>query len=286
MIEAYAFLAAFTVQVLVISVLIPAWFIRNIRARAARLPAERVAQLYPGVDVAHAREHFLSRYRVLTSGIAVLALLLLCWLFSKVGHADWDEGKAGLLATGYFIVALGLPTYLSVRFAVGFNKEHKAVQGKRTANLQRRGLFDFVSPVVVCLAVLSYFLYAAFMLYIEQHPFPGFAGPLINIGVVTLAYAANAFGLYITLYRGKKSPLETHAGRLHTIGLAVKGLVYSCIVMVVFLSLDFSLRLLELKSWGPFAVCIFYAILAILASLSYTAPPRRPEADDFQARPA
>ena len=33
MIEAYAFLAAFTVQILVMSVLIPAWFIRNVRVR-------------------------------------------------------------------------------------------------------------------------------------------------------------------------------------------------------------------------------------------------------------
>jgi hypothetical protein len=279
MIEAYAFLAAFAVQILVMSFLLPAWFIRNFRARVARVSAEHLAQLYPGVDVLHARERFLAQYRVLTTTIAAFGLLLLGWQFFDLWRADWSAGKAELLTMLYFFLAFMLPLLLYVRFAVTFNKEHKVAERKRTAILQRRGLFDFVSPFVVFLAVLSYFLYAAFVLYIEQHPFPGFAGSLINIGEVTLIYAANAFALYITLYRGKKSPLETNAGRLHTLGLAVKGIVYMSIVIVAFISLGFSLRLLDLRSWGPFAHSIFFAIGAILASMGFAAPMREPGAD-------
>ena len=44
MVEAYAFLAAFAVQILVMSVLLPMWFIRYLRAQTARFPAERLAQ--------------------------------------------------------------------------------------------------------------------------------------------------------------------------------------------------------------------------------------------------
>jgi len=277
MIEAYAFLAAFAVQILVMSVLLPAWFIRNFRARVARVPAERLAQLYPGVDVLHARERFLTQYRALTTTIAVLGLLLLAWLFTDLRGADWNAGKAELLAMVYFLLAFMLPLPLFARFVVRFNQEHKVAERKRTAILQRRGLLDFVSPFVVFLAVFSYFLYAGFVIYIEQHPFPGFAGSLVNIGGITLIYAANAFALYIILYRGKKSPLETHADRLHTIGLAAKGAVYMCIVVVVFNSLGFSLRLLDLRSWAPSAHSIFFAIGAILASLGFAAPLRKPE---------
>ena len=82
MIEAYAFLAAFTVQILTVSVLYPAWFIRYVRVQTTRLPAERLAQLYPGVVVGHAQERFLTQYRALTTGTAVLGVLLLGWLFS------------------------------------------------------------------------------------------------------------------------------------------------------------------------------------------------------------
>jgi hypothetical protein len=70
---------------------------------------------------------------------------------------------------------------------------------------------------------------------IQQHPFPEFAG-LITLVAVTLIYAVNAATVYWMLYGRKSNPFETHAGCLHTIGLAVKSSVYSCIVIVVYLS--------------------------------------------------
>ena len=81
----------------------------------------------------------------------------------------------------------------------------------------------------------------------------------------------------------EKNPLETHSSRLHTIGLTVKGIVYSCILMVVFMSLNFSLGLLDLKSWGPFALSLFFAICAPLTAVGFAAPLRKPEADGFDA---
>jgi len=268
MIEAYAFLAAFTVQILVLSVLIPAWCIGKLRVQLARLPAELLADTHPG---------FLTRYRALTLGLAVLGLLLLGWLFSDLRSADWNGGKAQIVAIGYFMAAFLLPLFLYGRLVVSIIKEQKSAEGKRTAILQRRGLFDFVSPFVVFLAVLAYFLFAAFTIYIEQHPFAGYAGALVNLGGITLVYAANAIALYVTLYGGK-SPLETHSSRLHTIGVSVKSIVYSCILMVAFTSLHFSLGLLDLRSWGPFALSIFLAISAPLAAVGFTAPMRKPEA--------
>ena len=213
MIEAYAFLAAFTVQILVMSVLLPAWFIRYVRVQATRFPAERLAQLYPGVDLGRAQERFLTQYRALTTGIAVLGLLLLGWLFSYMRRPDWDDGPVEVLVTVYFLAAQMLPLALLVWVGVRFNKEHKRSlpEGKRTAILQRRGLFDFVSPFIVFLAVLSYFLFAAFVIYIQQHPFPGFAG-LINLGAVTLVYALNAFVVYRMLYGKKEQSVRDARG--------------------------------------------------------------------------
>jgi hypothetical protein len=282
MIEAYAFLAAFTVQMLVMSLLLPAWFIRYVRVQAASIPAERLAQLYPGVDLGHAQRRFLTRYRMLTAAIGVLGLLLLGWLFSYMRRPNWDEGKVDVLVTVYFLAAYLLPLVLSAWVGVRFNKEHKRSlpPAKRTAILQRRGLFDFVSPFSVFLAALSYVLFAAFVIYIRQHPFLGFAG-LVNIGALTLVYALNAFVVYMTLYGKKRNPFGTHAGRLHMIGLTVKSSVYSCIVIVVYLSLNFSLRLLDLKRWEPFALSIFFVICALVASMGFAAPLRKPEVEEI-----
>jgi hypothetical protein len=276
----YAFLAAFTLQILVVSVLLPAWFIKYIRVQTTRLPAERLAQLYPGVDLRSFQERFLTQYRALVTGLAVLGLLLLGWLFSYMRRPDWDDGPVEVLVTVHFLAAYMLPFAFLVWAGVRFNKKHKrsVPEGKRTAVLQRRGLFDFVSPSAVFLAGLSYFLFAAFLIYIRQHPFPGFAG-VITFAGVTLIYAVNAATVYWMLYGRKSNPFETHAGRLHTIGLAVKSSVYSCIVIVVYLAFNFSLNLLDLQRWEPFALSSFFVICALVASMGYAAPLRKPEVD-------
>lgn len=280
MIEAYAFLAVFTVQILAMSVLYPAGFIRYWRAQVTSIPAERLAQLYPGVDLSLAQERFVAQYRALHTGIVVLGLLLLGWLFNYMRRPDWDDGPVEALVSVYFMVQ-ALPMGLVAWLGVKFNRTHKhsLLEGKRKAILQRRGLFDFVSPFVVFLAVLGYFLFAGFVIYIRQQPFPGFAGALVSIGCVTLVYALNAFCVYKTLYGKKPNPFETHARRVHTIGLVVKSSVYSCIACVVFLSLNFTLVLLDLQRWEPFALSVFFVIVALLSLMGMIPRPGEPEAD-------
>jgi hypothetical protein len=281
MIEAYAFLAAFTVQILVMSVLQPAWLTRYARAQATTFPAERFAQQYPGIDFSLTLERYLTRYRVLNTGIAVLGVLLLGWLFSYMRRPNWDDGPVEALVVVYFMMqALPLGLFALIGLKYSMVLKHSLLEGKRTAVLQRRGLFDFVSPFTVFLAVLSYFLFVAYVLYIEQNPFQGFHG-YITIGAITLVYALNAFCVYKQLYGRKFNPFEPHAGRVRTIGLGVKACVYSCIAIVVFLSLNFTLVLLDLQRWEPFAQSVFFVITVLLSFMAYITSPRRPEADGF-----
>jgi len=277
MIEAYAFLAAFTVQVVAMSVLHPAWFIRHVRTQTTLYPAERFAQFYPGVDLGLARERFLTRYRTLNTGIAVLGLLLLGWLFSYVLRPVWNHDRVVVLVAVYFVMQM-LPICRVAWSAVRFKRKvirHSLPAGKRKATLQPRRLFDFVSPLTVLLAVLGYFLFAAFVIRVQQHPFPGYA----LIGNLTLVYAVQAFIVYTMLYGKKINALETNADSVRTIGLGVKACVYSCIVCVVFLSLTFTLDLLDLHRWMPFSLSAFLVTSTLLGFMGFTAPPRRPQAD-------
>jgi hypothetical protein len=285
MIEAYAFLAMFTVQILAMSALYPTWFIRYWRRQATIMPPEHVTQLYPDVDVRLARERFLARYRTLNAGIAVLGLLLLIWLFGYLRRPDWDDGPVEILVTVYFLMQALLPLAIVIWFGVTFNKAHKrpVVEAKRKATLQRRGLFDFVSPFTICLAVLTYLMFAAAVFSIRQSPFPGFAG-FVNIISITLVYALNAFVVYAVLYGKKPNPFETPEDRFRTMSLTVKSSVYSCIACVAFLSLNFTLALLEWQRWEPFALSAFFVITALLSLMGMTAPPRKPEADELGAR--
>jgi hypothetical protein len=279
MIEAYAFLAMFAVQILATSVLYPAWFIRYWRRQTATIPPERLTELYPGVDPDLVSERYLARYRRMSSIVAVMGLLLFGWLFSYTQRPDWNDGPVEVLVSVYFLMQMVLPVGVVLWLAIRFNKAHKrpSLEGKRKAVLQRRELFDFVSPFVVFLAALSYLLFAAFVIYLQQHPFLGFAG-LVNIGAITLVYALNAFIVYQLLYGKKPNPFESHAGRVHTIRLAVKSSVYSCIACVVFISLNLTLSLLDWQRWEPFALSAFFVLTALLGLMGMTAPPRQARA--------
>jgi hypothetical protein len=275
--ETYAFLAIFTLQILAGSVVCPALFIRRLLANVASFPAERFAELFPGVDKDLSAERFTTRYRALNTGIAVLGLLLLGWLFTYTRHPDWNVGKVQVIAMVYFLAQASPITLVGWRGArYSRMLKHSLEQRKRKAVLQRRGLFDFVSPFTVCLAALTYFLFAALVLYmIRETPFPRSAG-LFLIGITTLVYALNAFVAFGFLYGKRGNPLQTHADRVHLIGTAVRNCVHACIAATLFMSLDLTLILLHWNRWEPAALSGFFVITILLNSKGVIAPPRQP----------
>jgi len=282
MIEAYAFLAMFTVQILATSVL-QAWLVGRARAEAAIFPADRFAQRYPGIDHKKILERYVSRFRVANAATAVLGVLLLGWMYRYTQRPDWDDGPLEALLGVYFMIQA---SPLLVAAALDFKYQHlleQLLEGKRTANLKRRGLFDFVSPFAVFLAVLSYVLFVAYVFYIARHPFPGFAGPLVNIAGVTLVYAMMSFGIYMLLHKKNVHPNVSHAARMHATGVGVRVLLCMCIATGINMSLNFTLVRLDLQRWEPFALSAFFVFSTLLIFAVASAPPRRPETDDHRA---
>jgi hypothetical protein len=274
MIEVYGFLAVFTLQVLAMSVLYPARFSRFVQQQATCLPVERLARLFPDVDLDHARERFLARFRTVNTGIAVLGLLLLAWLLSHMRRTGWDEGPVIPLISAYYALQM-LPIVFVAWLGFRFNSAHRRslVEAKRKATLQRRRLFDFISPAFVFLAIFGYVLFVVFVLYVQPKPFPGFA----LIGVLTLGCALLAFVTHKAIYGKSTNPLETHERRVHRIGLTVKVNVYSCIICVAFFAFVFTVDMLDLKRWVPLAQSACLLITSLLCLKSLTAPPRPSE---------
>jgi hypothetical protein len=275
MIETYAFLGMFTIQILTGSAVGPTLFIRRVRRDAASFPVERYWELpFPDVDPKLAAERFAMRHGALNAGIAVLGLLLLGWLFTHMRRPDWGLGTELVLPIVYFLVQTFPAVLMGWKGARSMKVlKSSLADGKRKAVLQRRGLFDFISPFSVFLAVLSYFLFGALVLYsVRQHLYSGLFG-LIDIGVITLVYAFNAFMVFGFLYGRKRNPLQTHADRVRGIGMVVQNLVRACIGVSLFQCLYSGLLLAHLFRWCPFAV----SALLVIAAL----PPRRPKQDEF-----
>jgi hypothetical protein len=285
-IEVYAFLAMFLVQILVMSVLYPLRLSHAIQSGLKSISADRLAKHYPGVDVGRAHERFLSRYRTANVVVAVLGLLLLGWFFSNMKGPDWNEGRVGGMLTAYFLLQ-NLPIMLIAWFTTRFNKLHRrySAESRRKAILQRRGLFDFVSPLTLGLAVLSYSLFAGFMFYVARHPFPGFAGPFVNIGIVTLGYLLFGFVAHRQIYGRKTDPLQTHANRMHKISVMVNAMAWACIMVPIVVSLSIARQLLDLKTWGPFVGSIVFLVAGLLSIAAMSSSPREPEADELGSGP-
>ena len=277
MFEAYAFLAMFTVQILAMSVLHPVRFIKYLRAKINAVESD--AKLYV--------ERRLTQFRALNTVIAALGMLLLGWLFNYMQQPSWDDGPVEALVGVYFVMQM-LPVCFVSWIVARINRSLTRSTPKRTASLQRRGLFDFVSPFTIALAALVYFLFAALAIYIERDPFPGFAGALTNIGIVTAGYVLVAFGVYTILYRTRSGPRDTHADRMRAIEFGVKVAIYTCIAAVVGVALNMTLILLDLQRWEPFAQTTFNVLLAL--AFAYFAhpnvPPPEREADGLGTHPA
>lgn len=280
MIEAYAFLAAFALQILVMSVLQPLWTSRYVLTQVNRLPAERLSGLNPAIDVLGTTERHLARYRLVNSAIALLGLVTLAWLSNYLRGADWDDGPVEALAAAYFLLQV-LPMFVFALTAARYRRLLlPLLDRKRTATLQRRRLFDFVSPLAVIVALASYVFFAGYVALIARDPFPGFQGRTTLAGV-TLLYLLLGASVYWQLYGRNANPLESRAGRVRAIGLGVKACVYGCTAAVVFLAVNFTLVRLELERWEPFAQSVFFVLTMVLSFMAYVAPPRHPEAREL-----
>ena len=280
MIEAYAFLAAFVAQILAASVIYPARLIKYVRGWSRDYGSERFAQLYPGVDYNRWVERFVTGYRLANIVIVVLGLLLLGWFYTLIQHPDWTE-KVTKRAVIYFFVQMS-PLALTALYAIV--RYHRILlqpsqETKRKAILQRRGLFDFVSPSVVYLAAFSYFLFVAYGIWLDLYVYDNATISkrcYIAIISVTLVYALNAFVIYKYLY-GRKNPLVTHEARVHTIGVTVRGGVYGSLATAWFISIFGTLGQAGLQEWRPFALIVFFVVTIVMVLSSVTAPPRQPQ---------
>jgi hypothetical protein len=286
MLEVYLFFAVFPVQILAMSVLYPARFERLMRTALAKIPAERLAELYPEVDVGNAHARFFTRYRVANAVVTLLGLALLIWFIGYMQRPGWAAGRVGALLTAYFFLQ-SVPTVMIAWFTIRFDKVHKrsAPDPKRKAVLQRRGPLDFVSPYLLLVAILSYFLFVALNFYVAQHPFPGYAGPVVNIAIVTLLFVAAGIAMYWLLYVRKTDPLQTHADRMRMFRMLVNTYAWMCILVPTLLSAEFARKLLDLETWGPLAGTVGFLFASLLSLRSVIARPDPPEAEGLRSSP-
>jgi hypothetical protein len=127
MIEAYAFLAIFMIQIVLLSVLHPIWLAGYVRAKA-EVQLTRWKR--------KSRERILTLYRIVNVAIAVPGLMLLAWVFNNM-RPDWDTGSVTKLLGLYGTVQMAPLVFISL---IGAWYKRKALtytptETKRTASV-------------------------------------------------------------------------------------------------------------------------------------------------------
>ena len=279
MIEIYALLAALLVQILVVSVLHSAWvcryFLQKFEIRSAD---ERYARLFPGWDRTR-MERFLARFRAANIAVAVLGVVPLFLLFDLLQSPDWDIWWARRIVSFYFLAQILPMMGLVVNRLLVHRKASRLAppEPKRTATLQRRTLFDFVSPATVFLAILTYVLGAALSLYFLEYPVPEISHPLRPLAATTQSYVVCGLTIYWILYGKKTSPLETRAERMFEAAFGIRVMFTILIALVVFTWLNLGLEVLHVERWIPFSASIFQVAMILIMSRSLVVAPRLPE---------
>jgi hypothetical protein len=72
---------------------------------------------------------------------------------------------------------------------------------------------------------------------------------------------------------------------MHAVAVQVKFVVYTSIAIIVFLSLNVTLELLDMQRWAPCTLSIYF-VLMLFASMMLFPLRRQAEADRLGPRPA
>jgi hypothetical protein len=282
MIEAYAFLAMFALQILTGSVIFPERVIKRVRGWGRDFGSERIAQLYPEFDYGKWAARFATGFRAANIVILLLGLGLLGWFHTLLGQPAWT--RAVKIPVVVYIFVQFSPMLLFALYAVvRYFKllAQPSQEAKRSAILQRRGLFDFASPFAVWFAVLTYVGFVAFAIYMDLEIYGNASlssACYTAIGALTAMYALNAFVIYKYLY-GRRNPLVSHEGRVHTIRVNVKSAVYGSIATGWFFLLLGVVGQPHLEEWQPFALTLFFVVIQLLSVMGLSTPARKPRAE-------
>jgi len=252
---------AFTSQILLISVILPRVLLSRVRNVMETHPPSQYPKLYPvSSDVLEAR---LRTYRVLNLVAVPVGIAL---LLSRVSSANgeilnWDDQAA----LGVFAILQFVPMILAERFEAKYRGLMKASNSRstRTAVLQPRRLFDFVSPTLFAFALLTYFAFIGLVAYISRSPFPGFAGSwnAIWLTVVNLFFV---WRIHRSMYSKRTDPYQSDEDRMRQIRRSVTVMFWVSIMMTAFIALGFVLAATELRSFTAVATSLYLQLCALV----------------------
>jgi hypothetical protein len=257
------FYTLFLSQILTVYVCFPRRILSRVRYVIKQYPPSTYPKLYPvPVEVVERR---LGTYRLMNLGVLVVGLALVLRGLSSPTEEMLNWDSQSVLAI-YFFLQMS-PLLILERSVFKYFRLMRGVTPRtvRRAELQPRHLFDFVSPALVGVAIVSYVAIMLLLLYVRQDPFPGFAGDVNFIFITGLNVSMAAVAVRL-IYGKKRDPHQAYQDRLKHIALRVRTLVFTCIVANTFLTIMFVLPAFELRRFDDLFEMLYFQVLVLVGS--------------------
>ncbi len=249
--EHMLFHVVFLSQILLISFYYPRKILSRMRYVFEAYPPSTYPKLYPKTIEYY--EKVRRNYRSINIFILLTGLLILAVLLGYSRSGKWDH----VIAMWYFVVQLFPVMLLDLRSLKEFKLMRKAnSRTTRKAELHPRRLFDFISPAIIGVAIITYIAFIVLILYIRQFEYPWFGG-YWNIVIVTVFNLCFAGIILWYMYGKKLNPHQAYEDRIRQIEIIGKILVFVSIAATISIAITIVLAALELRSLQPIANCLF-----------------------------
>jgi len=255
-------------QVLLISFVLPRKVLERVRHVVKNYPPDQYPRLYPvGLEES---ERARRMYRNANGVMFLLGLALVGYtLYAPGGEMSGLRRNVMLLGLRpsmmvflYFMLQFSPMIIAATSGFTYFNlKRSPDTRSRRSADLRRRRLTDYVSPGLLAAVGFVYVSFVAFVAYIDTFDFPWFGGYYNVLGMTIM----NLFFVGIvakSIYGKRKDPYQSAADRDRLIEITVGALAAISIAGTLFVTLSIVLGALELRHLAPIAQSIYFQVIA------------------------
>lgn len=239
------------------------YFPRKIRSRVEYVfenyPPSKYPNLYPRPLEKYQRG--LWTYWNTNIFIMIISLGLFFVLVNRPDNGEWST--AIVVATFFLQFVPMLMLEVSVFKYYKLMRENRT-RTLRTAPLQPRRLFDFISPGLLSLVILLYLAFIALVVYVQQFGYPWFGG-YANVAILTLANLFFAALAYWHMFGKKLDPYQSHEDRMNQSRLVVKQMALVSIAVTIYVSFNIILSSFELRHLQPMFLSVYFQLLAFIS---------------------
>ncbi|WP_339860504.1 hypothetical protein [Paremcibacter congregatus] len=257
------FYLIFISQIFLLSYYFPKKIMGRIKYICAKYPPADYPKLYPGSAATKIPGHLIF-YKALNGAAFLIGLLLLIWGMAT-GYRPEGHGEETIV-TFYAVLQYASLILLSIWEFRNFKKMRQLNNSTtRTADLQPRRLFDFLSPGWFMLAAVLLLMTLVFTYTVTDFTenglsdvFAKFAGPvLVNVYFLV-------FGRWF-IYGRKLNPHQTAEDRRREITISVKSMVFTSIMISLFFIADEAVKTFDMAHLQPALWSVYFQLIGALS---------------------